>query len=55
MMRSKEDTRGVKSLEYGLRNTRLSSFGYVKRNDENSESASEMELEVEGRTPVGRP
>ena len=30
-------------------------FGHVKRRDENSRLRRAMELEVEGRRPVGRP
>ena len=30
-------------------------FGHVKRKDENSKCRRMMELEVEGRRPVGRP
>ena len=34
---------------------RLRWFGHVKRRDENSILRRAMELEVEGRRPVGRP
>ena len=53
-----EDVRrrcGVENLEHRLRRTRLSWFGHMKRRDENSILRSAMELEVEGRTQVGRP
>ena len=53
-----EDVRrrcGVENLEHRLRKTRLRWFGRVKRRDENSILRRAMELEVEGRRPVGRP
>ena len=33
----------------------MKKFGHVKRRDENNILRSAMELEVEGRRPVGRP
>ena len=47
----------MESLEHRLRKTRLTWFGHVKRRDENNilRRAIEMEMEVEGRRPVGRP
>ena len=46
---------GVESLEYRLRKTRLKCFGHVKRKNENSILMRAMELEMEGRRPVGTP
>ena len=46
---------GVENLEHRLRKTRLKWFGHVKRKNENSILRRAMELEVEGRSPVGRP
>ena len=45
----------VENLEHRLRKTRLRWFGHVKCRDENSILRRAMELEVEGRRPVGRP
>ena len=45
----------MKNLEHKLRKMRLRWFGHVKRRDENSILRGAMELEVEGRRPVGRP
>ena len=42
-------------VEHRLRKTRLGWFVHVKRRDENSILREVMELEVEGRRPVGRP
>ena len=53
MKRSEEH--GVVNLEHRLRKTRLRWFGHVKCKDENSIFRRVMELEVEGRRPVGRP
>ena len=44
----------MENLEYRLRKTRSRWFGLVKRRDENSILRRAMELEVEGRRPVGR-
>ena len=44
----------MENLEHRLRKTRLGWFVHVKRRDENSTLRSTMELEVEGRRPVGR-
>ena len=47
---------GVENLEHRLRKMRLRWFGHVKRRDENSIlRRTMMELEVEGRRPLGRP
>ena len=46
---------GVKNLEQRLRKMRLRWFGHVKRRDGNSILRRTIELEVEGRRPVGRP
>ena len=46
---------GVENLEHRLREAWMKKFGHVKRRDENSILRSAMELEVEGRRPVGRP
>ena len=46
---------GVENLEHRLRKTRLRQFGHVKCMDEKSILRRAMELEVEGRRPVGRP
>ena len=46
---------GVENLEHRLRKTWLRWFGHVKRRDENSILRRVMELEVEGRRPVGKP
>ena len=43
------------NLEHRLRKMRLRWFGHVKGRDENSILRRAMELEVEGRRPVGRP
>ena len=45
----------MENLEHRLRKMRLRWFGHVKRRDENSILRRAMELEVEGRRPVGRP
>ena len=46
----------VENLEHRLRKmTKLKWFSHVKRRDENSILRRVMELEVEGRRPVGRP
>ena len=45
----------MENLEHRLRNTRLRWFGHVERRDESSILRRTMELEVEGRRPVGRP
>ena len=45
----------MENLEHRLREMRLRWFGHVKRRDENSILRRAMELEVEGRRPVGRP
>ena len=45
----------VENLECRLRKMRLRWFGHVKRRDENSILRRVMELEMEGRRPVGRP
>ena len=55
---TKEEVRrrcGVENLEHRLRKMRLRWFGHVKRRYENSILRRAMELEVEGRRPVGRP
>ena len=39
----------------GEQKTRLRWFGHVKRTDDSSILGRVMELEVEGRRPVGRP
>ena len=44
---------GVENLEHRSMNLRW--FGHVKRRDENSIRRRAMELEVEGRRPLGRP
>ena len=44
---------GVENLEHRLRKMRLRWFGHVKCRDENSILRRVMELEVEGRRPVG--
>ena len=46
---------GVGNLEFRLRKMRLRWFGHVKCRDENSILRRAIELEVEGRSPVGRP
>ena len=46
---------GVENIEHRLRKMRLRWFGHVKRRDENSMLRRVMELELEGRRPVGRP
>ena len=46
---------GVENLKHRLRKTELRWFGHVKCRDENSILRRAMELEVEGRRPVGRP
>ena len=46
---------GVENLEHRLKKTRLRWFGHVKCRDEESILRRAMELEVEGRRPVGRP
>ena len=46
---------GVENLEHRLRKMRLRWFGHVKCRDENSILRRAMELQVEGRRPVGRP
>ena len=45
----------VENLEHRLRKKRLRCFCHVKCRDENSILRREMELEVEGKKPVGRP
>ena len=45
----------MENLEHRLRKTRLRWIGHIKRGDENNILKSVMELEVEGRGPVGRP
>ena len=45
----------MENLEHRLMKMRLSWFGHVKHRDENSILRRAMELEVEGRRPVGRP
>ena len=45
----------MENLEHRLGKTRLKWFGHVKRRDENSILRRAIELEVEGRRPVGRP
>ena len=45
---------GVENLRHRLRKMRLRWFGHVKRRDVNSILRRAMELEVEGRRPVGR-
>ena len=45
----------VENLENRLRKMRLRWFGHVKRRDENSILWRAVEMEVEGRRPVGRP
>ena len=45
----------MENLEHTLRKTRLRWFDHVKRRDENSILRRAVELEVEGRRPVGRP
>ena len=46
---------GVENLEHRLMKTRLSRFGHVKCRDENSILRRVMDMEVEGRRPVGWP
>ena len=57
MITNKEVRRrcGVENLEHKLGKTRLRWFGHVKHRDENSILRRAMELEVDGRKPVGRP
>ena len=45
----------MENLEHRLRKTRLRWFGHVKVRDVNSILNREMELEVKGRRPVGKP
>ena len=45
----------VENLEHRLRKMRLRYFGLIKRRDDNSLHSRAIELEVEGRRPVGRP
>ena len=45
---------GVENLEHRLRKMRLRCFGHVKHRDKNNILRRAMELEVEGRRPVGR-
>ena len=45
----------VENLEHKLRKIRLRWFGHVKHRDENSMHRRAVELEVDGRRPVGRP
>ena len=45
----------MENLEHRLGKTRLKWFGHVKRRDENSILRRAIELEVEGRRPIGRP
>ena len=47
-------SKGIK-LKHRLRKMSLRGFGHVKRKGENSILRRAMELEVEGRRPVGRP
>ena len=54
MKRSEKDV-GWRILEHRLRKLRLRWFVNVKRRNENSILRRAMELEVEGRRPVGRP
>ena len=44
---------GVENLEHRLSKPKLRWFGHVKRRDENSLLRRAVELEVEGRRPVG--
>ena len=46
---------GAENLKHRLRKMKLRWFGHVKCRDENSILKRVMELEVEGRRPVGRP
>ena len=46
---------GVENLEYRLWKIRLRWIGHVNRWDKNSIFRRAMEMEVEGRSPVGRP
>ena len=46
---------GMETLEHRLRKMRLRWIGNVKHRDENSIFRRVIELEVEGRRPVGRP
>ena len=52
-MKMSEKKCGVENLEHGLWKTRLRRLGHVKPRDENSILGRAMELEVEGRRPVG--
>ena len=45
----------MEKLEHRLRKMSLRWLGHVKRRDENSILRRVMELEVEGKRPVGRP
>ena len=54
MKRSEEDV-GRRTMDIDFkRKTKLRWFGHVKCRDENSILRSVMELEAEGRRPVGR-
>ena len=46
---------GVENLEHTLRKTSLRWIGHVKCKDENNTLKKVLELEMEGRRPVGRP
>ena len=45
----------VENIEHRLKKMRLRWFSYEKHRDKNSILRRVMELEVEGRRPVGRP
>ena len=45
----------MENLDHRLRKMRLRWFGHVKCNDKNSILRRAMELEVEGKKPLGRP
>ena len=45
----------MENLEHRLRKMRFRSFGHVKHRDENSILRKAVELEVEGRSTVGKP
>ena len=53
MKRSEKDVGCIENLEHRLRKMRLRWFGHVKHKDENSILRRVMELDVEGRRPVG--
>ena len=46
---------GVENLEHRLKKMRLRWFGNIKHREKNSILWSEMQLELKGRRPVGRP